>query len=46
MGSEHIKNVVFDIGNVIVRWAPIEIVRLTFGAIESPEQAATYIFDV
>ncbi|NIY85215.1 HAD family hydrolase [Vibrio hepatarius] len=44
MGSEHITNVVFDIGNVIVRWAPIEIVRLTFGAIESPEQAATYIF--
>lgn len=26
-----IKNVVFDVGNVLVRWAPEEIVRLTFG---------------
>lgn len=26
-----IKNVVFDIGNVIVRWSPVEIMKLTFG---------------
>lgn len=44
MGSEHIKNVVFDIGNVIVRWSPVEIVRLTLGEIESPEQTAKLIF--
>ena len=31
MGSRDIKNVVFDIGNVVVRWAPVEITRLTFG---------------
>ncbi|MGU3841934.1 HAD family hydrolase, partial [Vibrio diabolicus] len=26
-----IKNVIFDVGNVLVRWSPVEIVRLTFG---------------
>ena len=26
-----IRNIVFDIGNVFVRWAPEEIIRLTFG---------------
>ena len=31
MNDHHIKNVVFDIGNVFVRWSPIEICRLTFG---------------
>lgn len=30
MQPEKIQNVVFDIGNVLVRWAPEEIVRLTF----------------
>lgn len=25
------KNIVFDVGNVLVRWSPTEIVRLTFG---------------
>lgn len=29
MSSNEIKNVVFDVGNVIVRWAPLEIARLT-----------------
>ncbi|QSA19954.1 HAD family phosphatase, partial [Vibrio furnissii] len=29
-----IKNVVFDIGNVIVKWAPAEISALTFGETE------------
>ncbi|PQJ42956.1 hypothetical protein BTO00_13075 [Vibrio campbellii] len=31
MQPVEIKNVVFDVGNVLVRWSPIEIVRLTFG---------------
>ncbi|MGB2079970.1 MAG: HAD family hydrolase, partial [Vibrio sp.] len=26
-----IQSVVFDIGNVLVRWSPLEIIRLTFG---------------
>ncbi|WP_394151439.1 HAD family hydrolase [Vibrio maritimus] len=42
MKSENIKNVVFDVGNVIVRWSPLEIVNLTFGTQgdESKELAA------
>ncbi len=31
MSSKSIKNIIFDIGNVIVRWSPSEIIRLTFG---------------
>jgi putative hydrolase of the HAD superfamily len=31
MSSRYIKNVVFDIGNVLVKWSPLEIVRRTFG---------------
>ncbi len=26
-----IRNVVFDVGNVIVKWAPQDIAQLTFG---------------
>ena len=44
MESGKIKNVVFDVGNVIVRWSPIEIVRLTFGATEQAEQLMKSIF--
>ncbi|MGY0613632.1 HAD family hydrolase [Vibrio sp. FJH11] len=44
MESKNIKNVVFDIGNVVVRWAPLEIVRLTFGNIESAEEKVKSIF--
>ncbi|QSV16958.1 HAD family hydrolase [Photobacterium ganghwense] len=44
MERSSIKNVVFDVGNVIVRWAPQEIVRLTFGDVESPEQLGSTIF--
>ena len=44
MESKSIKNVVFDIGNVVVRWAPLEIVRLTFGNVESPEEKVKSIF--
>lgn len=39
-----IQNVVFDIGNVIVRWSPVEIVKLTFGASEQTEHLANSIF--
>ncbi|PMN88340.1 HAD family hydrolase [Enterovibrio norvegicus] len=31
MMKPDIKNVVFDVGNVLVRWNPVEIIRLTFG---------------
>ncbi|MGF1776685.1 HAD family hydrolase [Vibrio nomapromontoriensis] len=44
MSSGNIKNVVFDIGNVVVRWAPLEIVRLTFGESDSLEAQAKSIF--
>ena len=44
MKSASIKNVVFDIGNVIVRWAPLEIVRLTFGNVDNQEERARAIF--
>ncbi|SBS31745.1 Alpha-D-glucose-1-phosphate phosphatase YihX [Marinomonas spartinae] len=40
----NIKNVVFDIGNVMVRWSPIEVVRLTFGNMEDMEQYAKDLF--
>ncbi|GMM91192.1 HAD family hydrolase [Vibrio fortis] len=39
-----IKNVVFDVGNVLVRWAPLEIARLTFGDVEDLEQRARAVF--
>lgn len=44
MTSCKIKNVIFDIGNVIVRWSPVEIIRLTFGESEQPEICAKSIF--
>lgn len=44
MSSEGIKNVVFDIGNVMVRWAPLEIVKLTFGETKGSEELAKRIF--
>ena len=37
MVTSAIKNVIFDIGNVFVRWSPQEVLRLTFGD-ESPRQ--------
>jgi len=39
-----IKNVIFDLGNVIVRWSPIEIINLTFGNIKKPEKLAKALF--
>ncbi|MBC7004481.1 HAD family phosphatase [Photobacterium sp. BZF1] len=44
MESTSIKNVVFDIGNVIVRWAPLEIIRLTFGNDCDHEELAKSVF--
>ncbi len=44
MSSNNIKNVVFDIGNVVVRWAPLEIIRLTFGENNYLEEHAKSIF--
>jgi len=44
MDSNQINNVVFDVGNVLVRWSPAEIVKLTFGSKESTEQCVNSIF--
>lgn len=44
MSSVEIKNVVFDIGNVVVRWSPLEIIRLTFGDNNTVEEKAKSIF--
>lgn len=44
MGTCSIKNVVFDVGNVIVRWSPPEIIRLTFDKVEPPELLLKSIF--
>jgi len=44
MNNNLIKNVVFDVGNVIVRWAPLEIVKLTFGEDDPSDQLVTEIF--
>ncbi|MEZ9701673.1 HAD family hydrolase [Vibrio sp. 10N.261.46.E12] len=44
MSSNQIKNVVFDVGYVIVRWSPLEITQLTIGNIADPEARALSIF--
>lgn len=44
MNLPQIKNVVFDIGNVLVRWSPIEIIRLTFGESDDSQTRAKTIF--
>ena len=44
MQSIAIKNVVFDVGNVLVRWSPLEIVRLTFGNDVDAEALAKDLF--
>lgn len=39
-----IKNVVFDIGNVLVKWSPLDIVKMTFGEdCNAEELVDTYI---
>lgn len=40
----NIKNVVFDIGNVMVRWSPQEIIRLTFSERVDINDTAQKIF--
>lgn len=44
MTTKKLHNVVFDIGNVIVRWAPQEIIRLTFGDDAPLETLARRLF--
>lgn len=44
MASSSSKNVVFDIGNVLVRWNPIEITRLTFTDTHDIESLCESIF--
>jgi putative hydrolase of the HAD superfamily len=39
-----IKNVVFDVGNVIVRWSPKEIVELSFGKSTASDELSNTIF--
>ncbi|MBD1556729.1 HAD family phosphatase [Vibrio sp. S9_S30] len=40
-----IKNIVFDVGNVIVKWSPLEIVSATFGVTgETAQKMARDIF--
>ncbi|KXF80772.1 HAD family hydrolase [Enterovibrio coralii] len=44
MATTPIKNIVFDIGNVMVRWSPAEIARLTFGEGADGQAKAEKIF--
>ena len=45
MKSNKIKNVIFDIGNVFVRWSPTEICRLTFGDNTDLSATANSVFN-
>lgn len=44
MVQPKVRNIVFDVGNVIVRWEPLEIIRLTFVESEDHEQLSKAIF--
>ena len=44
MAKPNIKNVVFDVGNVLVRWNPVEIIRLTFGDDVNAAELAKRVF--
>lgn len=44
MKPQPIENVVFDVGNVIVRWSPPEIARLAFGEEKFCESLVRSIF--
>ncbi|NOI36728.1 HAD family phosphatase [Vibrio cyclitrophicus] len=44
MVQPKVRNIVFDVGNVIVRWDPLEITRRTFVESEDHEQLAKAIF--
>ena len=39
-----VKNVVFDVGNVLVKWDPISVVRKTFPEMDNPEDFLPLIF--
>ncbi|WP_062263708.1 HAD family hydrolase [Endozoicomonas arenosclerae] len=44
MNTLTIRNVIFDVGNVIVRWSPSEITSLTFGSDKTDEGFTKAIF--
>ncbi|MBQ4836603.1 HAD family hydrolase [Pseudoalteromonas luteoviolacea] len=44
MAQNRIKNVVFDIGNVVVRWSPVDIIRLTFPDAKESNALAQSVF--
>jgi len=44
MAQPKVRNIVFDVGNVIVRWDPLEIIRLTFVEREDHQQLAKATF--
>ncbi|KJY70744.1 HAD family hydrolase [Vibrio coralliilyticus] len=44
MVQPKVRNIVFDVGNVIVRWDPLEITRRAFVESEDHEQLAKAIF--
>ncbi len=44
MVQPKVRNIVFDVGNVIVRWDPLEITRLTFMECGDHERLAKVIF--
>lgn len=44
MAQPKVRNIVFDVGNVIVRWDPLEITRLTFVESEDHQQLAKATF--
>lgn len=44
MPNSAIKNVIFDIGNVMVRWSPLEIARLVYPEHPEPQQLLPSLF--
>ena len=34
----NIKNIIFDVGNVIVKWSPIDIIKITFPDVDPDQQ--------
>ncbi len=44
MTQAHIRNVIFDIGNVIVRWDPVHIITQCFGAARATPEIVGAVF--
>lgn len=44
MNNIAIKNIVFDIGNVMVKWSPVDIIKNTFGESANVEAWLKHIF--